>query len=62
MPKFVIQAEHSVTYQFYVEAPDLKEAERIVMDNEHENAELVDEGARNILSTDEVESFPWENE
>jgi hypothetical protein len=62
MSKFVVVAVHPITFAFSIEASNQEEANRIVLANEHapHQAEQIDEGARTILSTKEVQMFQWE--
>lgn len=62
MPKFEITATHSVTFLFSIEAANREEAERIVMENEHDpgQADQIEEGDRSIGSVKQVKNFNWE--
>lgn len=60
LKKFEIDAAHTKTYRHYVSAESLAEAKRIVMDNEHDAADLIEEGEKNIVRAAEVSVFDYE--
>lgn len=60
LKKFEIDASHTKTYRHYVSAKSLDEAKRIVMDNEHDAADLIEEGEKTIERAAEVSVFDYE--
>ncbi len=60
MPKFEVVASHRIHYLHCVRAESLEEAIRMIVQNEHENGDLVDESEKRVERSEEVEYFHYE--